>query len=474
MAVTSLWRIKGNIGKVILYIENPDKTLTQDVIKTNNDDRLDENVLTDVMTYISRGSATKDERLIDSVNCEVETALEEMMRVKRKYGKLGGTTAYHGFQSFDAGEVTPELAKMIGKQTAKELWEEDGFQVVIATHIDKENHLHNHFLINTVSMKTGKKYFRSTKDYQRMREVSDRLCREHGLSVIDSPKSKGINYGEWRAQKEGRPNVRGGIREDIDVAVKGCFNLREFFEAMQQMGYSIDTSGKYAKIKPPDYEHYFRFRSLGDGYNIMDIENRLYNNTHREFPKFEKQEPMSNVLYKYNDIPGSFTIMGYRPLYQTYVYGLKVTKERPTSNKRMHWLLRTEISKLDKYIFQSELLCSHKIDTAEQLISFKEGLKEQITAIVVERRGYKNELKRAERKGDENAINGAKKKIKNCTDKLKALYKQVDACDAIFERSGIAREKLEELEKIYRKEMQLDERISRSGRPNRQDVPERS
>ena len=202
MAVTSLWRIKGNIGKVILYIENPDKTLTQEVIKTNNDDRLDENVLKDVMTYISRGSATKDERLIDSVNCEVETALEEMMRVKRKYGKLGGTTAYHGFQSFDAGEVTPELAKMIGKQTAKELWEEDGFQVVIATHIDKENHLHNHFLINTVSMKTGKKYFRSTKDYQRMREVSDRLCKEHGLSVIDSPKSKGINYGEWRAQKE--------------------------------------------------------------------------------------------------------------------------------------------------------------------------------------------------------------------------------------------------------------------------------
>ena len=86
MAVTSLWRIKGNIGKVILYIENPDKTLTQEVIKTNNDDRLDENVLMDVMTYISRGSATKDERLIDSVNCEVETALEEMMRRAEQRG----------------------------------------------------------------------------------------------------------------------------------------------------------------------------------------------------------------------------------------------------------------------------------------------------------------------------------------------------------------------------------------------------
>ena len=474
MAVTSVWRIKGSLNKLILYVENEDKTLSGEVIPEANGSETPNDVLDSVIGYIGRDSATERKQFITAFNCELETAKEEMLAVKDRFGKLNGVIAYHGYQSFAPGEVTPDLAHKIGKKLADEIWGQNDFQVIVATHLDKENHIHNHFVVNTVHIYTGIKYRRTKKDYQKFREVSDRLCKEHGLSVIDSPKSKGINYGEWRAQKEGRPTVRGGIREDIDVAVKGCFNLREFFEAMQQMGYTIDTSGKYAKIKPPDYEHYFRFRSLGDGYNIMDIENRLYNNTHREFPKFEKQEPMSNVLYKYNDIPGSFTIMGYRPLYQTYVYGLKVTKERPTSNKRMHWLLRTEISKLDKYIFQSELLCSHKIDTAEQLISFKEGLKEQITAIAVERRGYKNELKRAERKGDENAINGAKEKIKNCTDKLKALYKQVDACDAIFERSGIAREKLEELEKIYRKEMQLDERISRSGRPNCQDVLERS
>lgn len=473
MAVTSIWRIKGSINKVILYVENEDKTRSSEEIPNEKGTTNPEDILNTVMNYVSRDEATQKQLHITGVNCTSKDALQKMMSTKLEFGKLDGVTAYHGYQSFKEGEVTPTTANQIGWQLANELWG-DRHEVLIATHIDKENHIHNHFLVNNVSFVDGIKYRRTKKDYQKMREVSDRLCREHGLSVIENPQSRGINYGEWRAQKEGRPTVRGGIREDIDVAVKGCFNLREFFEAMQQMGYTIDTSGKYAKIKPPDYEHYFRFRSLGDGYNIMDIENRLYNNTHREFPKFEKQEPMSNVLYKYNDIPGSFTIMGYRPLYQTYVYGLKVTKERPTSNKRMHWLLRTEISKLDKYIFQSELLCSHKIDTAEQLISFKEGLKEQITAIAVERRGYKNELKRAERKGDENAINGAKEKIKNCTDKLKALYKQVDACDAIFERSGIAREKLEELEKIYRKEMQLDERISRSGRSNRQDVPERS
>ena len=473
MAVTSLWRIKGNIGKVILYIENPDKTLTEEIIKTNSDDRIDENALTDVMTYISRDSAIGNQRLIDSVNCEVETALDEMMRVKRKYGKLGGTTAYHGFQSFDTGEITPELAKMIGKQTAKELWEKDGFQVIIATHMDKEKHLHNHFLINTVSMETGKKYYRSEKDYQRMREVSDRICLEHGLSVIHNPQSRGMNYGEWRALKEGKPTVRGYIREDIDTVIRGSETITEFFDGLKQMGYVIDTSGKYDKIKPPDSERFFRFQSLGPGYTPEDIKRRIDNNFEPFPPKYPKQEPMENVLYKYTDIPGSFTIIGFRPLYQTYVYGLKVTKERPSSNKRMHWLLRTEIAKLDRYIFQSELLCRHNIDTAEQLAAFKDSLTEQMSVIEDKRRELKNELKRAERTGNEDSINAVKEKIKDCTDRLKPLREQVKACDEIFERSGVPREKLTELENILRKEKSADERISRSSRPDRQNVTER-
>ena len=207
--------------------------------------------------------------------------------------------------------------------------------------------------------------------------------------------------------------------------------------------------------------------------DVIDaIMERLANNTHKEFPIFDEQEPISNVLYKYTDIPGSFTIMGFRPLYQTYVYGLKITKERPSSNKRMHWLLRTEIAKLDRYIFQSELLCSHNIDTAEQLASFKLGLTEQMSEIEDIRRKLKNELKRAERTGDENSINAVKEKIKDCTMQLKSLREQVKACDEIFERSGVPREKLTELENIYKKEMSNNERISGSGRPNREDVPQ--
>lgn len=471
MAVTSLWRINGNIGKVVLYIENEDKTLSGETIRSKTDLRNPQEALSAVMDYVKRDNATNIKKYVCGINCDAEIAAQSMMTVKRRFGKLGGTTAYHGYQSFKEGEVTPDVAYKIGCELATELWG-DKYQVVVATHLDKGNHIHNHFVINTVSMEDGIKYRRTKKDYQRMREVSDRLCREHGLSVINS-KGRGKNYGEWRAEQEGRPTVRSGIREDIDIAIKGSLKLRDFFDAMGDMGYVIDISGKHPKIKPPNYDRYFRFSGLGQGYTTDDIQTRILLNLDRETPHFEDQEPMSNILYKYTDIPDSFTIMGYRVMYQTYVYGLKITKERPSTNKQMHWLLRTEIAKLDRYIFQSELLCSNKIDTAEQLAVFKFSLEEQLSKINDIRRDLKNELKRAMRIGDESSINAVKEKLRNCTEKSTPLIKQIKACDEIFERSGLVREKLTELEKIYRKEKTTDEHISRSSRPNREDVPQR-
>lgn len=472
MAVTSIWRIKGSIHKVILYIENKDKTRSEEVINNEKLSTEAADVLDTVINYVGRDGATEKQLYVSGVNCTSQDALQKMMATKIRFGKLDGVTAYHGYQSFAEGEVTPDDAHKIGIKLAEELWG-DTHEVLVATHLDKHKHLHNHFVVNTVSWYNGIKYRRTKKDYQRMREVSDRICLEHGLSVIHNPQSRGMNYGEWRALKEGKPTVRGYIREDIDTVIRGSETITEFFDGLRQMGYVIDTSGKYDKIKPPDSERFFRFQSLGPGYTPEDIKHRIDNNFEPIPPQYPKQEPIENVLYKYTDIPGSFTIVGFRPLYQTYVYGLKVTKERPSSNKRMHWLLRTEIAKLDRYIFQSELLCRHNIDTAEQLAAFKGSLTEQMSVIEDKRRELKNELKRAMRTGDESSINAVKEKIKDCTDRLKPLREQVKACDEIFERSGVPREKLTELENILRKEKSADERISRSSRPDRQDVTER-
>ena len=319
MAVTSVWRIKGNIGKVILYVENEDKTRSAEVFDNSKNSTETGDVLNEVLNYVSRDSATEEQVYVSGVNCAPQNATEAMMKIKRKFNKLGGTTAYHGYQSFTNGEITPELAHQIGIDLATEVWG-DRFQVVVATHLDKQEHLHNHFVINTVSFVDGRKYYRSEKDYQRMREVSDRLCLEHSLSVIHNPQSRGMNYGEWRAMKEGKPTVRGGIREAIDIAINSSLTVAEFYEGMQTMGYVIDNSGKHTKIKPPNYEHFFRLQSLGPGYTAEDIQRRIDNNPARTYPEYPKQELIENVLYKYNDIPGSFSIMGFRPLYQTYVW----------------------------------------------------------------------------------------------------------------------------------------------------------
>lgn len=171
---------------------------------------------------------------MSGINCSPATARDEMLAVKKRFGKEDGTVAYHGYQSFAPGEATPELAHEIGVKLATRLWG-DRYQVIVATHLDKENHLHNHFVVNTVSFADGIKYHRTRKDYHEMHTVSDELCREYGLSVIEHPQQgRGKQYGEWRAEQEQRPTWRGLIRADIDEAVRQAMTERQFFDALRK------------------------------------------------------------------------------------------------------------------------------------------------------------------------------------------------------------------------------------------------
>ena len=159
--------------------------------------------------------------------------------MKKRFGKEEGTVAYHGYQSFAPGEATPELAHEIGLALAKKLWGEK-YQVLVTTHLDKAHHLHNHFVVNTVSFVDGIKYYRSEKDYFAMQRESDRLCREYGLSVIENPqRGKSKHYGEWRAEQEGRPTYLSLIKADVDAAIRQSMTERQFFYHLRQMGYEV-------------------------------------------------------------------------------------------------------------------------------------------------------------------------------------------------------------------------------------------
>ena len=234
MATTSIWSVKGWLGKVVIYVENPEKTTAPEIAKLPGYETQKEGEvqsLSDVIAYAVNEEKTRRkgkkgegelvsetekvmQQYVSGINCTPATARSEMMAVKKRYGKDEGIMAFHGYQSFAPGECTPAMAHEIGVRLARELWGER-FQVLVATHLDKAHHLHNHFVVNSVSYADGKRYHRTNQDYRDMRSVSDRLCREYGLFVIEHPHpGMSKQYGEWRAEQEGRPTYRSIVRED--------------------------------------------------------------------------------------------------------------------------------------------------------------------------------------------------------------------------------------------------------------------
>ena len=198
MAVTKVKAIRHSLEKTIAYAANEKKTALEGVIE-----------------YAADPDKTEQHIYETAINCRsVETAYDEMLDTKRRFGKEDKVLAYHYIQSFNEGEVTPEMAHRIGVEFARECFG-DRFEVVIGTHLNTDN-LHNHIVVNSVSFTDGGKFRSTPKSYFKIiQKVSDRLCREHQLAVIDNPKGKGMHYAEWKAMKEGKPTIRGMIRDLI-------------------------------------------------------------------------------------------------------------------------------------------------------------------------------------------------------------------------------------------------------------------
>ena len=210
MATTSLWHIEGRLKDLIDYVGNPEKT------KAKAPELQD---LYNVFSYVQRPEATQKGEYVTAINCLKETALRQMVLTKKRYGKTDGYIAWHGYQSFKPEEVTPQLAHEIGVKLAKEMWG-DRFEIIVTTHLDKE-HLHCHFCFNSVSFRDGGKYNYSKTEQRRLREASDRLCREYGLSVIEKP-HKAPSRPVWLDEKSGKPTRYNVYRADVREAPRGA------------------------------------------------------------------------------------------------------------------------------------------------------------------------------------------------------------------------------------------------------------
>ena len=367
MAVTSIWPIKGRVDQVINYARNPEKTHEKEKLSKLHE-------IEGVIEYATDEMKTETRSYVTCLNLtSEETAAKEFMEVKRQYGKEGGRVCYHGYQSFKADEVDADTAHRIGVALAKELWA-DRFQVVIATHCNT-GHYHNHFVINSVSDIDGKKFYNSPEDYRHMREVSDRLCREARISVIDHPDGRKKNYGEWVAEKNGKPTVRGTIRADIDRAILASTTERDFLRVMKEMGYEIRT--KTAKGNPLEHpivipyrsKQHFRLDKLGEYYELDSIKQRIQNNIRKKVPFPEVTEDIHAPFYHYKEKAQKAT--GLYALYLYYCYELHIIVHKPASIKKVSLFLREDVRKLDQYIAQADFLGRTGIKTAEELKSYK-------------------------------------------------------------------------------------------------------
>ena len=393
MATTSLWRVKGRIDDVIIYIENPDKTSGE--IKISIPEISD--ALDDVISYASREDATLQHRFVAGVNCDPATARAEMTETKKRFGKTGGTIAYHGYQSFAEGEVTPEMAQLIGLELATELWG-DRYEVLIATHVDKESHIHNHFVINTVSFVDGVKFHRTKEDYRKMQEVSDRLCREHGLSVIKHPEGKGKNYAEWAAEQNGKPTYRKMIRRDIDDAVKASLTEKEFYAYLIQKGYELKLYTPKGKLlvrpslRPPGAERYFRFDRLGADYDLDEIRYRLAEKMTRSVP-FPEEDREKIRKYR-NEYPPHPKAKGIAALYYHYCYELHLIARYPASVKRVSFFMRQDIRNLERLDEQVRFLGENRIETSEDVAAYREKAEKALSELLKERTRLRTGLKK--------------------------------------------------------------------------------
>lgn len=465
------------MGKVLIYIENPDKTENPASYEKPDMDTKEAQGLSDVIEYAIQqkktGKVTVDDenvpvmqRFVSGVNCSPTTARDEMMAVKKRFGKEEGTVAYHGYQSFAPGEATPEMAHEIGLRLAKALWGEK-YQVLVATHLDKSHHLHNHFVVNTVSFIDGIKYHRTEKDYYDMQKESDRLCREYGLSVIENPqRGKSKHYGEWKAEQDSRPTWRGIIRADMDSAIRRSKTEKQFFHFLKEMGYEIKI-GRDISVRPLGKERFFRLaRNLGEEYSIGEIRRRILS---QRFLKLSVSSYVSRPQ-KYT-LRGSFKkirkVTGFRALYFHYCYLLGIfPKKRPLKKRSVPILFREDLIRAKELSDEARLLVKHRIDTPEQLLDFQSKTESEIDEITSQRKQLYKVLRSKNTVQDGEIKMEVKEKISAFNAELKKLRYQVKLCKDIIVRSEQIKEKFKTIREDaenQRKEREKDEQFRGRG-----------
>ncbi len=430
MATTGFWPVKSRLKEVIDYANNPDKT---------TDKRYLDEDLYATLRYAENDKKTDQTMYVSAINCPKQRVYQCMMITKHRYGKLGGNVAYHGYQSFKAGEVTPYEAHQIGIETAKRMWKD--YEVVVTTHLNTDN-IHNHIVVNSVSFKTGRKFENHVSDHYKLREISDLICKERGKSVLPSSKFKGSSKKEYWAKKNGGMTHRDMLRKEIDSIIKNSTSWTYFKQNLKGYGYEIVRNDDYEhiSIKAVGWKRPVRLDSLGANYTIEAIERRMEHNFQtvnyaaiyriRKSPLLQLERELE---FNINNSHNTATIL-VDTVFYIILQLLKLTRDidawgegGQAHSPSLREALTFERQLEKEYYF----LKDNGLRTVSDVIAFCRKKESEIAVLETERSKIRNSNRRSKTPQERQEKSQAAREI---TKKIKPLREQLKMADSALQR----------------------------------------
>lgn len=428
MATTSIWSIKNNLKQSINYIINPEKTINKDYGK-NNYNHLE--------SYSNKDYDFKNEKAeyVSCINCSEYDPYGDMKFTKEQYRKTDNILAFHGYQSFKEGEVTADIAHEIGVKFAEEMFKD--YEVVVATH-QNTNHVHNHFIINSVSYKTGKKYNNDRANLAKLRHISDSICAEYGLSVLDED----ISYRNTYKNKVLNDDYYKIMREDIDNVISYSVTLKQVVERLKKLDYQVYSRKGILTIYKEGCDKVRIEKAFGNDYSIDSINKRLYLSSQIVFKPLRQR----TIFEEY-----SRTNKHHKGIYGLYLYYCYLLKVFPQKHPKQYlpYSIRQDIKKLNEYSEQIRFMTTNKIETKEDLDNFAKNNYEELSTLKGRRENLWKKYHRAKTEEQKSEI---LTEINAIQPTIKELRKYDKYCKAIKVRTEYVQNNLNNFDKDIQKE----------------------
>lgn len=393
--------------------------------------------------YATNPDKTEKKFYTTGINCEVENAIEQMIATKKKYKKEKGILAFHAYQSFNEGEVTPEIAHEIGVKLANEMWG-DRFQVVVSTHLNTR-HPHNHFVINSVSFKDGYKYYSNLENTALVRKTSDDICDEFGLKVLGKKNCKsGINFENFYRKSLKNSDYYNFAKEDLDYAIKNSYSKKEFEQMLIAMGYKYNYRAGKLSIRREPYKRNIRVeRAFGEDYSMEKIRNRIYRNPIRKNKNIPWVKSLNGKYFSRKGSVRNWTKpKGIRALYYHYCYLLKVYPKRNEQYKLSPYM-RAAVRKMEDYSQKNRFLAKYKITTLEEIRNVKKEQEDNLKKHLNVRDKLYDKKKNLNTDEGKNAVY---KEIIAVTEQIKTIRKGIRFCNEIEKSIPVIKNAIKELE----------------------------